>query len=317
MPYINITEQDINPSVSFDTVENAVLIFGPDFHIKNITIDDGKPVIEKSAEPYKLYTSISDFVEDFQWSDATVKEEVIKSPIGRPYITAYDCLVNSLPVMYVPIDDYLDFETSEGVLIHRAYRPADSEATPPTEEVAEAYFLDYDILSNPEDVDNISNSLSKYDLSADEKTEYKALFTNETKNRFVEKAILKLINSNEGEFVGTWLSDKINFPITFITTCGFENKDYADIYKAVDEKLGNRLDLIYLYDVPSYVTPEDLSKKIGDDYYLRQFNNGERVNFVYPWGTYNSYSYSKSTVSMPASYGYLMAYANSIKNNKP
>ena len=102
MPYINITETDIERDVTFDTVENAVLIFGFDFirHKNSSSVDDYN---------YKLYTSITDFIDEvIRPNEDLVPKSNIFGDMYRPMITAYDCLYQGLPVIWVPLDNYLD-----------------------------------------------------------------------------------------------------------------------------------------------------------------------------------------------------------------
>ena len=128
----------------------------------------------------------------------------------------------------------------------------------------------------------------------------------------------------------TLFSDRINMPFTFITTCGYEyyqevNSEQeivsSNVMNRILSKTDTRLDFIYLYDLPASATPQDLVQD-SESYELP----GEKaavVATIHPWGHYVPYSGYRSfnknntALHMPGSYGYLMAYANSIKNNKP
>lgn len=113
------------------------------------------------------------------------------------------------------------------------------------------------------------------------------------------------------------LNDKVTMPISFITTCGYE--DYTvtkqdgettvnvyDFYNKIskfinkdDNHPSNRLDLAYLYDINPEVTPEELT--IDPRTTPTSFAVGERVNAVYPWATFNLYN-GISNAHMPGSY---------------
>ena len=118
MPYVRITEEDINPAASFDTIENAVLIFGFDFsgsdNIDDFLDETGKPVDPEMADvpvKYKLYTSLSEFTKDVKpQGDLTVNIATVDSAALRPYITAVDCLTNGLPVIYCSLDHFLHLD---------------------------------------------------------------------------------------------------------------------------------------------------------------------------------------------------------------
>ena len=119
--------------------------------------------------------------------------------------------------------------------------------------------------------------------------------------------------------------DRINMPITFITTCGYEGlvtnvNAYRglilDALKLPNTDNINRLDVLYLYDLRSEWAPEDLSNNTNTQITGITFTRPELVNVVYSWGHYNMYN-GAPNVHMPGSYGWLMAYAASIKNNLP
>ena len=129
MPYINIREADIKPVNSFDTVENAVLIFGFDFHRYMSTKVDIKSTELYDGKAYKLYTSLADFLKDIitplkNYSTGINMNLFSNEFVYRPFKTAYDCLLKGLPVIYVPLDDYIPNEmvisystyTSEGAI---------------------------------------------------------------------------------------------------------------------------------------------------------------------------------------------------------
>ena len=120
MPYINIREADITPVLNLDSVENAVLIFGFDFRrylYANPTEDVEWQTLKSQIygnRGYKLYTSLQEFLNDINNKIrglSTFKTEMLSSfwneTVIRPYRTAYDCLLRGLPVIYVPVDDYI------------------------------------------------------------------------------------------------------------------------------------------------------------------------------------------------------------------
>ena len=104
------------------------------------------------------------------------------------------------------------------------------------------------------------------------------------------------------------LNDKINMPITFITTCGYEDSfctldgtlilDPATTEEERENRFdfqrrildtAKRLDLVYLYDMNSSFSPEFITKKIlkgtnGErnslDYLIT--TNPETVGIIYP-----------------------------------
>ena len=340
MPYINIKEEDIVVSSSFDSIENAVLIFGFDYR-------KGFDAVEKDEyEPYKLFTSLKEFVTYFRSINPNFNIAGSSLAVHRPYVTAYDCLANSLPVIYIFMDEYANNEDlGFDPVIHL---DATTEGTPVREEAID--YIEYDWLSNEdaipempasdidfddfnatywgrhgfyynekndasiggfEDVDGIEDVINRYKAG----TKYAAQIA-------LQKLIADLPNTQ------IELEDRLNFPITFVTTCGYEdaigvdddgNPDTESVgifnYQPVlASNLGGRLDVIYLYDLPSskVCTPEYISSTLQ----LSLADPTETVNIVYPWGHYNTYS-GIQAAHMPGSYGYLMAYARSIKNNKP
>ena len=88
------------------------------------------------------------------------------------------------------------------------------------------------------------------------------------------------------------LSDRINLPITFITTCGYEGfiAGTNSYHGMILDLIGNRLDILYLYDfgltmddgtqiTPQFITNDDAI--IGETGGL-SFTKSELVNIVYP-----------------------------------
>lgn len=277
MPYINIVEEDVTPLVSFDTIENVVLIFGLDYHF-NSTYD---PNASGSVETYdyKLYTSVRDFISDIRILSGNKSTSGANIISDRAYITAYDCLINGLPVMYVPLDKYLSqlnkvsgFE--DMILYDFLNRPENVPIVP----------------TDPSDFENsywggVTDSEGNNITLAIAQELYTLYTSNDNKNA-IGAAIKELSSKTleDGSPV-LELSDKVNFPITFITTCGFENhkEDSGKLYPVIAPLLGDRLDLLYLYDLPFDDTPEYISSKIKTEEGLNlSISTGERVNMVYP-----------------------------------
>ena len=292
MPYIKITEEDITPFASFDTVENVVLVFGFDYRI--LAQNSGL----KFIKDFKLFTSLRDFYTYIKANNATVLQGDMSYPSKRGFVTAYDCLANGLPVIYVPLDDYIPeeaiYENSEGVR-----------------------YLNYDWLSNPDIVP------SREDWPETLPYEYHDRFANKDQN-YAGDAIIELVGANEITSEGSVTSvpkidfaDRINMPFTFITTAGLDNKlVYSQIITSCAGSAGRpRYDFLYLYDIAPNIEPADIiagTAEVPDSSAARS----ENTALVYPWGTYSSNT-SSGSIHMPGSYGYLMAYANSIKTNKP
>ena len=376
MPYINITETDINPMASFDTIENAVLIFGYDFSNNFNATDEYKEERKNELliKPYTLYTSLISFISDLNKSGIIIDEAMRRTPAFRPYVTAYDCLAMGLPVIFMPMDG----DCSEGV-IHRpevkgqdavysytyekwissegsesahwsdpisvpagdegrvtqnadgewyytdsesnVYPAEQEEVSPAVEPQPEKDFIVYEWLSNGDAV--VQPTSEGYDDTVWSKT-YKMKYEDAVKaydklkeNDFAEKTLGLLLERliKQNQYL---LSDRVNLPFTFITTCGYERSINGGAWTRISSLTGAsntkplRRDFIYLYDLEESLTPDDIIKTssiaISDPKTL--------VNIVYPWGHYNSYTETPS-VHMPGSYAYLMAYANSIKNNKP
>ena len=344
MPYINIKENDIVSMAGFDTVENAVLIFGFDFHRKDDASKTLKDIGTYGNKAYKLYTSIKEFNKDIPITAVTKVGGGTNNLLAkayRPYITAYDCLTRGLPVIYVPLDDYIDGD----VVMHLP------EKTDPEGTVIrpEKFLINYNWLSEPqmvtkvpdeEDYDTIETYWKVNEFSRDEALEAYAIQTDESIMEYAAENALDNILEYDYTIPGTTvkitfsdlvpLSDKVNLPITFITTCGFENyhrgakgKFYGRIrnFLCMHNTTEPRLDVLYLYDLPSEDTPEYISQVVTegeDEAQLPQsFTNGEIVDIVYPWGHYDTYFSVGTPLHMPGSYARLMAYAASIKNNMP
>lgn len=121
MPYINIREADITPVRSFETLDNAVLIFGFDFHrYTQVDVKMADLVYENTQtkiygnRAYKIYTSLSEFLKDTAvninkiFKTSVYPYDFTNDFVYRPFKTAYDCLLRGLPVIYVPLDDYID-----------------------------------------------------------------------------------------------------------------------------------------------------------------------------------------------------------------
>jgi len=124
--------------------------------------------------------------------------------------------------------------------------------------------------------------------------------------------------------------DRNLFNIKFITTGGYANcgKTYvkdggaeasAIAYETIRQLAQSRGDAIALIEFRDYFEDEeDLLNSIQNDY--KDSNEGADLFAAafFPWFTFNtsavSYS-SQQRISMPASFGYLMAYANSVKSN--
>lgn len=377
MPYINIREEDITPLSSFDTVENAVLVFGFDFS----RVNGGSSVFE---DGYKLYTSLTEFIRDINknltLSDKSLLDldNEVSELVLRPLITAYDCLANGLPVMYMPIDgtidDKLTIKISEEKHTRTIYHyqgpyptsnpmntysdetgelPVGSEGYPSpdfkhyikisdsetawyaeadpyttTEDIITRQnksYVEYLWLSDSEAVPDVPDTEDEFNASywgkvglhfSTERDKALGIYKNyKTIGTYAaQKALGNLLASSEGVSYDLF-SDKVNFPITFITTCGYEDCTNSNIpnYNSLIMGAIKRADLVYLYDIPSTVKPEDtlvLTK------FKPSITAAELTAIIYPWATFNSY-FGVSNIHMPGSYGYLMAYANSIKNNRP
>lgn len=440
MPYINIREQDIQTVPSFDVVRNAVLIFGPDFHRFNEDVENAddptKQTYPKSAYTYKLYTSVVDFVADV--SLGSYKYLTSYSDVYRPYVTAYDCLLNGLPVIYVPIDDFVDNEfdfpvynvtskeiyeytygsatyiveedeyktdsegnfvlLNDGEIYNGEYSHDDNgyyfeeedpddptslirvdldrvEVTSRTADIAtyigrkiDYNFLgvDSDLIVDPSTLDSAAYAQSIWGNLGYNQKDIEAIlddgewthvtvlgaesiyknYTSGTKNAMKEalKKLLEEASSVNGDY-DLPLGDRVNMPITFITTCGYETD--VDVNEGSDQSLDSsryayestimgltqstsfggvgRLDFVYLYDIPAEyestdghmvaITPEKISRD-PTSYMAASLVSGELCAAVYPWATYASYR-DNNKIHMPGSYGFLMAYANSVKNNAP
>lgn len=332
MPYINIKEADITPVASFDTIENAVLIFGFDFHRYSDVNAKTDP-----KELFKIYTSAADLYKDIKVSKSRIGTLQDNYPFSnfygslyRPFVTAYDCLLRGLPVVYVPIDDYigneftvtshlLDSEGNEQKFIEygwlglenpRSFNTGLKNIIPDKDTTESQFVASYwgrlgfkfapwteTIYEDNEDYKEIKRIYDTY-ISGSELAAYNALGT-----LLAGEGIQKLP-----------LDDKIHMPITFITTCGYEGFVVTEgdetVWSIIMGCLNGRKDVLYLYDIKPDVVPEDVKEL------ALKFSPGELVNIVYPWGTYNSYLMTQH-IHMPGSYGYLMAYAASIKNNMP
>ena len=317
MPYVNIREIDINPLSSFDTIENAVLIFGFNFS-KNLHAtdvlddeDDAAAREELLAKKYKIYTSAVQFIKDIKLFGMDLKG-LYSKPAMRPYVTAYDCLSKGLPVIYWPIDNYIN--SSASIVI------------PETSESEAKEMVIYQWLSDPDSIPAIPIDIIAYNVS-----EWKDLGIPFDQVEDVYNVYKQVVVTSEGqviEYGQNWaeealsdtveaidnyiLSDRINLPFTFITTCGYESIS-RNISNSIMNRVGSRKDFVYLYDIEPVVSPEDLITEQDIDF---SRSNPELINFVYPWGHYTA-GLTNEALHMPGSYGYLMAYANSIRSNKP
>ena len=117
-------------------------------------------------------------------------------------------------------------------------------------------------------------------------------------------------------------TDRINLPYSFITTCGYEEKFgvFGNTNLLVDqilEKTKDRLDCVYLYDLPSDMSPEAI---LDDQLYYNTLRvpsvKPEVVATIHPWCHILSPTSAK-VLHVPGPYAYLMAYAKKKKNNKP
>lgn len=140
--------------------------------------------------------------------------------------------------------------------------------------------------------------------------------------------ILENAINNDGAL--SEFKDRNLFNIKFITTGGYANcgKTYvkdggaeasAIAYETIRQLAQSRGDVIALIEFRDYFEDEeDLLNSIQNDY--KDSNEGADLFAAafFPWFTFNtsavSYS-SQQRISMPASFGYLMAYANSVKSN--
>lgn len=347
MPYINIKEEDITLNRAFDDVDNVVLIFGFDFHLyKDVDTEEMK---KKVGPYYKLYTSLREFYRDVNPERFNQKAVGIKvNPTYRPYLTAYDCLSRDLPVMYVSMDDFIydDDNSALNNLIIELDETTSEGKTRPAKKYIEYNWFDGNVPEVPDTEDAFNNSYwGSNDFLWTEREKANAIKTSyETlTDHIAENTLLNMLDFTETiEIGGTQtplrdfgdlvpLNDKVTMPISFITTCGYE--DYTvteqvgettvnvyDFYNKIskfinkdDNHPSNRLDLAYLYDINPEVTPEELT--IDPRTTPTSFAVGERVNAVYPWATFNLYN-GISNAHMPGSYAWLMAYATSIKSNK-
>ena len=353
MPYINIKEEDITLNRAFDDVDNVVLIFGFDFHLyKDVDTEEMK---KKVGPYYKLYTSLREFYRDVNPERFNQKAVGIKvNPTYRPYLTAYDCLSRDLPVMYVSMDDFIikgDDDILNNLIIDlpEVTDPDTGDVTRSARKYIEYNWFDGNVPEIPDTESAFKDSYwglngFLFATELDYADEVRQAYIDYT-DHIAEKTLLNMLKFEEKiDISGTPttlrdfsdlvpLNDKVTMPISFITTCGYEDyviteivddstKHIYDFYSIMsmfinkDPRKGipsNRLDLVYLYDINPEVTPESLTI---DPYTTpTAFDMGERVNAVYPWATFNLYN-GISNAHMPGSYAWLMAYATSIKSNK-
>ena len=324
MPYIKIMEEDINPLASFDTIENAVLIFGFDYR-DYVTPGEKSDTYEKISD-FRLFTSLRNFYSYMVQNQAGILaggasvNSQLTMPGYRAFVTAYDCLASGLPVIYFPLDDYLNQEA----YVELEAPDSEGEGWHKTGEIA----VLYDLLSNPSKVDKkpeiLRNHLSDDTWENVVKNNYQGANNDQD---FIRDALRNALNKqdSEGMYI-VRLGDRVSMPFTFITTCGFDTADICstiisacqtDIVKSDQGtgRIGTRQDFLYLYDIGAKYTPAQVvsnkSNAITSD---KAYS--ENVAMVYPWATYKT-NVGEGTVHMPGSYGYLMAYANSIKTNKP
>ena len=300
MPYIKITEEDITPLASFDTVENAVLIFGFDFR-------KAKDAENPEVPEFQLFTDLNSFILYIKKNKKEFND--LTGTALRPFVTAYDCLANGLPVIYYPIDKFIPKEVLVNSEAIYELLSIDGELPPIIPESTGADFSD-----------SYWQKVLGYTSEGDARFAYDTLNANKTVlDTAAEKALSDLLTTNEaggGIADGFLLSDKVNMPFTFVTTCGFEdfNNSNAKYEETLMSLAGDRKDFVYLYDIAPGVEPAQL---VGDNtIFTEDLSNKELVNIVYPWGHYMS-SIATEALHMPGSYGYLMAYANSIRNNNP
>ena len=369
MPYISIREEDIQTIQGFDQVDNAVLIFGFNYKLQNANTD-AIEVRDDLGFDYKLYTSLNEFVSDIKNTSSTTasfEAANLRRAAFRPYITAYDCLANGLPVIYVPIDnkipdkaileykevnyvickfsdghadvklteaEYAALITSEGTS-EKLYKDGDewhiiTDSEGESEPLGNPTVL-YEYLSEPDAVpardadfwDGFSNADDAYNyyvghISSEGDSEgYPAGIRTGVYN--IPEILSDYVSVTELDG-GLDFGDKINFPVTFITTCGFEDFRTPSTALAPEilARFNGRLDVLYLYDIPADLEPKQIITKTGSqsDAGAIAISRGEVSSIVYPWGHYNSYN-GVTGVHMPGSYGYLMAYASSIKSNRP
>lgn len=124
--------------------------------------------------------------------------------------------------------------------------------------------------------------------------------------------------------------DRNLFNIKFITTGGYANcgKTYVKdddteastiAYRAIRQLAKSRGDAIALVEFRDYFEDEeDLLNSIQNDYQDDPEGADLFAAAFFPWFTFNTTAVSSSSqqrISMPASFGYLMAYANSVKSN--
>lgn len=334
MPYIRIRERDITPVASFDTIENAVLIFGFDFHrFSNADLTTNEVHPSYGNNIYKLYTSLLEFVGDINLNG--LEEASKQLSLYRPYATAYDCLMNGLPVVYVPLDDYID---KDYVIDLPELKDSEGHIR------AAKKYIEYNWLSmeNPQDLAATDFGYwSANNITTEERDAILAKYNKVALKTAAERALHNLLvervktEDSEGNHILNDLlplSDRVNMPITFITTCGFENYKVSDLkfYPTIKSLLEipgqtedsgialTRLDVLYLYDLPADMSPDKIASANAKEEAAGGLPriNDSIVNIVHPWGTFNTYV-GTNGLHMPGSYAYLMAYANSIKSNMP
>ena len=294
MSYIKITETEQLSSLTFDTVENAVLVFGLGYNARRLT-DDSERIEARPAD----VLSIGEISEPTLFETLSDFRSLINFPVtldggnfvDRSAYVANDCLAMGLPVLFVPVDKELEYLNSETKKYESVY---DADG-----------YLKSDV------IDSEGN-----------------FYFGVTESQ-IARAINSVAEKNEFD-----ISDKINCPVKFITTSGYSVGDTISsdnisriptITYNILRKLGDRLDVIVLADFEPTIKPVNLF-----DYHYFFNIAGEvdedgspltgvsdlssNVACTYPWGTYSVY-FDRTQQHMPGSYGQLMAFANSIKNN--
>ena len=283
MPVINIKEVEPIAFASFDATENAVFV--PEIYIQSVVDITSEGVVYSDLPKSTMYTNSTTYKDDWKdhcpyleykyQVDNNNNKTVNKALLDRTFYMVYELLLQGMSVLVAPI----------GIKT-----PVDEDGN-----------YQKEVVITEEQYEQILKNYLTYDPNAIHK-----------EDEFVNSTIYF-----------TELGDKNLYNVKFLTTGGYANINDDKLSEFLVDMAEKRGDAVALLEIPKEYSNNTITKyKLKDFVNPALGENSQKYKYAaitYPWCTFTTVlNYDVDTVqykTLPASFAYLMSYANSVKTN--
>mgnify|MGYP007101829286 CR=1 FL=1 len=320
MPKINIKDSDLTTAVG--NITNSYGVFVPGFPGVDVTTEHTSAI---------EYTSLSAFKADFGESPQTLGNNLVDSG----YIYACEILGAGLPVVYkvIPLSTTListvdTFENGYTAGVELSFNPAGNTNPGTTNLRDELTFRDADDTTVALSADavvtvNSNKELTIEGISSDSGalTEIKSVVYSYEPEDYVDPETITAKDVSEAILGSSTFFEEITdrglYDVSFVTLGGYpvvwdmdedSPKSLASALMSVCETRGDCFALIDLEQEYKFETPWVAPTQITD--------LGEDALAVVPWIDYTPvFAGTSDNITLPGSFAYLKAFANSIRTN--